>query len=425
MKQLTLGNESIDFQSDALFKGITLIVTDMHAAGVTKGADMGPYLTRMDRCVYDVTGVNTLSNPWIGVDNAIVFVPNLTKGSVLNNTSFNKWLEKNFNADNIKFLDLKRKGWVDPKNSRVGGAFSEIVNRIYVGTEIALSKRYTPEEVAAAFIHEVGHAFTFLQKLADTVMVNHVLQRSWQELTSNNVDVTTHFILEKAAKDLEITNKSWIEPVTSDTSKEVAFRILVSAVQIEDRAMDNKRFFTQDAWEELADIFVARHGGARAAVSMRGKSGSTNITRDFGVMWAAAYGLVGAIFLPLIPFIGCVFITGGILITLAGIGIASQIRDYTTFKQSATKMRNQLVEQLKQAKLPKECIDPIIADLNAVTELIQSDQSPEAMTPVLLRFVDMFRRGKMDARSSREYTDKLEVLVSNELFVHAARFRAA
>jgi hypothetical protein len=42
----------------------------------------------------------------------------------------------------------------------------------------------------------------------------------------------------------------------------------------------------------------------------------------------------------------------------------------------------------------------------------------------MIRFFDMFRRGRMDARSSREYTDKLEVLVSNDLFIRSAQLAA-
>lgn len=424
MKQLSIGNESIAFQNGGYFKELTTIFAELLAAGVKSAQEAAPFFTRIDRCNYDNIGIATLAGSYASaVENAFVAVPMLTKGSVLNSNNFNKWLDKNFNAAAQPFLNGAKTGTVDPSTSRVSGAFSEIVFKVYATDAMLFGKKYTAEELAAAMIHEVGHAFTFLQFLADQVMCCHVLQRSYQELTSKNVDVPIRITLEKTANDLDIKNKTWLESLDTVTDKEVAFRILASAVQIEPREIDNKRFFSLDACEELADIFAARHGAAKAIVSLRLKSPKAFIG-GFQLRTSIMYGALGMVFLPLLPVLGVLFAMAGTLLAYCTIYLAANTPDITTFKQAAAKMRNQVVEQLKQTKLPKEEINPILDNLDAIDEMIQSERETKAAVPVLVRFIDMFRRGKMDARSSREYTDRLEVLAANDLFARAAQFRA-
>lgn len=422
MKHLSLGNESIAFQDGSFFKNLTLIIQDLHESGDRTPEKVDNYLSRIDSCIYESTRVLTLTQLWGGVDNALVLVPNLTKGHVLYGPFFTKWVNDNFDADKNSFSNAQKNGWVDPKSSRVGGAFSEVMHRIYIGSGVLLDKRYNPDEVAAMIIHEVGHAFTFLQFISDTVMINHVLQRSYQELTSSNANVPVRTILDKSAKDLGIEDNAWLQDVTNDTDKEVAFKLLVSAVSIDKRGMDNKRFFTQDAGEELADIFAARHGAAKAIVTMRVKMGPGTQKEVHSLRIAAMYAAFTALSILIAPPFALLFSLLTLVSVWFSFDTAAGFKDETSFKQSATKMRNQLVEQIKQSKLPKDDVQAIMQSISTIDQAIDANRISPASIPVIVRFVDMFRRGKMDARSSRDYTDKLEVLASNELFVRAAQF---
>lgn len=425
MKQLSLGMESIAFQDTAFFKALTCIFTDILESGVKSDQELVPYLTRLDRCAYDFIKITTLTISHNDTsDNFALASPSLSKGNVLNPAKFNQWLDKNFSINDNTFFNVVKSGWVDPTNSQVGGAFSEIVNKIYVARGFIFNKRYTAEDLAAAYLHEVGHAFNFICFLADNVIVNHVLQRSYQELTSQNVDRTVRVILEKTATDLDIKNKSWLEAIEVNTDKDVAFRILVAAVQIEPREMDNKRFFDYNTSEELADIFAARHGAAKAIVTLRSKMPPAKTDIGFITRTAVMYSLLGTLLQVVSGPVGAVFAFAGLFTTAKALQLAGNTPDIATFKQQATKMRNQLVEQLKQTKLPKDEINPILDSLDAIDDLIQADRDTKAATPALVRLIDLLRRGKIDARASREYTDKLEVLVANDLFVRAAQFRA-
>jgi hypothetical protein len=224
-----------------------------------------------------------------------------------------------------------------------------------------------------------------------------------------------------------IENRDWVQSITDDTDADVAFRVLASAVEIEPRTMDNKRFFSQDAAEELADIFAVRHGAGRALMLMRSKTQYRKIDDRMSYLKMAGWALAGMVSAPVVPIVGLPLAAISILSILCqtwkGVAWAKNLDDVTTFKQTATKVRNQFVEQLKSSKLPKEDVAAILESISLADKLIQGYKG-DFDPGILARFVDMFRRGKMDARSSREYTDKLEVLVANDLFVRAAQLSA-
>lgn len=419
MKQLTIATESIGFQTGAFFKELTLLVQELRNSDIINEETIAKYCTRTDQCIYKHTGISTNSLLWKKGENTVVIVPTLTRGNVLNRKDFNKFLEKNFKADNLSFYNLEKKGWINPAESRVGGAFSEINFKIYNGEMFLLGKAFTPEEAAAVILHEVGHAYTFLQFIADTVVVNTVLQRTYQELTNANADKKVKLILTRAADDMALGGREWLETVEEDTDKEVAFKVLVSAVQIEPRKMDNKRFFSMNACEELADIFATRHGAGRALVSMRAKFIYQPV-KSHGIMTGIGLTILGlglALLVPQAIFLALV----GAVKTSVDSAQASGAVDIASFKQDVKKIRNQFVEKLKLSGLPKEEIKEAIESIDVVDKIIQDYRGNEIDQATAVKFFDMFRRGKMDARASREYTDKLESLASNDLFIRAAQ----
>jgi 5-hydroxyisourate hydrolase-like protein (transthyretin family) len=302
MKILNIGNESIAFQSGAFFRDVTLIVTDLRAMGASTDS-MAKARERITKCIYDHTGIVVRANDIQNSDDAFIMIPAMSRGNVLNHHEYAKRLETYFRPEILRNYDgLYQKGWIDPANSRVGGEFSKFIYNMYIGHDFFFGKEFTAEETAGVIIHEVGHAFTFLQFLADTIIVNNVLLRSYQELTNGKPDKKVKLILSKAADDLEIKNREWIQTVEDDEDGTVAFKVLAAAVQIEPRKMDNKKYFSQFAAEELADIFAARHGAGRAIISMRSKFRMGS--RNYNYMRIAAFTVVSMMTALVLPQVG-------------------------------------------------------------------------------------------------------------------------
>lgn len=426
MKNLSLGNETIAFQNGDFFKELTIIFQDLRAQGSSSEAVMHNANLRVGQCISKHTGITVKPNDVSFGDYAFIMLPCTGRANVINSLQYSKFLAKYFDPRMMRsFKDLESKGWIDPANSRVGGAFSEIMFDMYLSHHYLLGKKYDAEEMAGIVLHEVGHAYNLLHFIADTVICNNALMMAYQELTDGKPNKQVKIILNKAADNMGIKNRDWVEAVTDDTDGMVAFRVLATAAQIEPRGMDNKTYFTQDACEELADIFAARHGAGRAILTMRAKMKLQSPSYGYSVgIGLAILGMTTAV---LSAPIGLPIVALGALFTLAStsmhIETAANMPDITTFKKTATKIRNQFIEQLKQSKLPAEKVRELTESVNLADKLIQENQQ-EFDPGQLARFFDMFRRGKMDARASRDYTDKLEVLAANDLFLRAAQFAA-
>ena len=424
MKTLSLGNETIAFQSGAFYKDLTLIFQDLRAQGSNVESVMHNANIRVGQCISNHTGITVKPNDVSFGDYAFIILPCTGRGNVINNAQYGKFLEKYFDPKMMRsFKDIESKGYIDPDNSRVGGAFSEIMFDMYLSHHYLIGKEYTPEELAGIVLHEVGHAYNLIHFIADTVISNNALMMAYQELTDGKPNKQVKIIVNKAAEHMGIKNRDWVQAVDDETDGIVAFRVLATAAQIEPRGMDNKVYFTQDACEELADIFAARHGAGRAIITMRSKMKMQS--PSYGYSLGIAMSILGMTTAVLSAPIGLPIIALGAMFTMAStslhVATASSMPDVTGFKKSATKIRNQFIEELKLSKLPKEKVAELTASIDLADKLMQ--QHTEEFDPgQLARFFDMMRRGKMDARASRDYTDKLEVLAANDLFLRAAQF---
>ena len=73
-------------------------------------------------------------------------------------------------------------GTVDRETSTVGKDFTDLVMCIQVTKGLFLTNAgvgisdFTPEEIAAIILHEVGHIFTYFEYMGEVVTTNYVLQ---------------------------------------------------------------------------------------------------------------------------------------------------------------------------------------------------------------------------------------------------------
>lgn len=424
MEHLNIATESIAFQTGLLYKELTAIFKDCHSVAKHTEESLNAIFTRVSKVTLEHTGISTMVQQYPGSDNAFVLIPALAKGHVLNNVNFNQFLGKYFDIDKSSFHDLEKKGWLDPVNSRVGGAFSEIIFKVFMSDVFIKPGKYTAEEVASVYLHEVGHAYTFIQFVADSVIVSHVLQRTQQELMGGNADGKVKILLTKAAEDVRLTERDWIQVVKEDTDKTAAFNLLVTAVALGTNNRDGKQYFTKDASEELADIFAFRHRAGKALLTARSKfpTGSMTIFGTGDVVRGVFLVVAAVVSAPLSGGVGIFMGILGATITAWALEEAATVPDVHTFKYEAQKIRNQFVEILKQSKLPKEDVAEAIDGIETADKLIQNYKKDVDPT-LLVRFMDMFRRGKMDQRATREYLTKLEDLSANDLFIRSAELR--
>ena len=160
-------------------------------------------------------------------------------------------------------------GTVDRKKYKVSGIFSQVEAPIVIGHALMKDKDFTNEEITEIIGHEVGHYYSYFE------LLGNVVRESW--LISNASRVAA------GAKDPELKKKVLIrtqeqlgvEPLNHDdllqsataTRKDAVELVLVSNTLIKVGTQSNTRYYDARTVEQLADAFVAYHGGGRALAS--------------------------------------------------------------------------------------------------------------------------------------------------------------
>lgn len=249
-----LSMEMIALQRNAQFpKDITAIFQhciDAQGDEVTILAELGKLATLTDA----VTGIN--------VDFGYL-QPQMIAGKYLCSidtpslAAFNplqpKMLEKLSNLDYSHFkADELLKGTIDLKNIRVSGFYSQIkflvkfTSQMFDGTLTAL-------ELCAVYLHELGHAWTMLEMMGQTMITNTILAESLGKLSP-----------EDSPERVFEVGKAAIIMAEGDVPDEIEdLNHIVVAVQIGQehrlqRRLESK-FVGDRLVERLADQFAARY----------------------------------------------------------------------------------------------------------------------------------------------------------------------
>ena len=425
MKVLNLGLESISFQSGAFFRELVEIITKARAGGGKDKKEREEVGKQIALCTAKHTNIQTTVEFIDNFNNACIYPKFFTPENVLYNHSA-KEVFKQYYAElaNIR-AGTTIEGWVNTANSTVGGEFAKMVHATYYDTSFIFSnKKFSAEGAASIVLHEIGHGFTFFQFLADTVMLNVVLQQTYQELLGAKDEKDIKMIVSRSRKRLKLENASDWSTETYSKDAGTIINVIATEAVMQRSSEDNKRYYTQNTAEELAEIFAVRHGGAAGLIEIRQyfASSSDIANMNFCVISSAMVGAAAILVTALVPALAPV--TG--IIALAAISVAaggllsaSSMPEFTKFSQTIGKIRNQLVERLKQNNLPADVLKETLSCIDVAVKAIED--TPDQNVPMLVAFFNFMRLDKKNAAAWREYTDKLEHMATNELFVRAAR----
>lgn len=423
MKILNLGLETIAFQKGQFYKDLTDIIVRARAGAKDK-ASKEQVAKDIALCTAKYTNIQVTVEFINNFNNACIYPSIFTKESVFYGQGMAEAVKTYY--DELAKIGKGRKleGLVNPANSTVGGEFAKISHKSYYDTDFIFSSRqFSAEGAAAVILHETGHAYTFFEYLADTVMINLTLNDAYQDLMKVTDDTGVRMIVERTRKLLNIDQPGgWVQDMGKDKDANSIIHILATEATVSRSKTDNKSFYTQDVAEEMAEIFCIRHGGSKGLIEVRQyfRDRQDLSEMNFGILASAVLAAIGAVTIPLTGGATSVLLFVGLAGMFAGSVAAASMPDFTKFSQTIGKVRSQLVQRLKDANLPKEVIEDTLRGIDAAEAAIKD--TPDDKLPFAVAFFDFFRTSKRDARAWREYTDKLEEMATNALFVRAARF---
>lgn len=323
----------------------------------------------------------------------------------------------------------EKTGTVNLQTAKLTGIFSEYEHPLYINF-VALVKMYdmTAAEITAVMLHELGHGFYCCYYSARMDQTNQVLASIWRNLTG-----TEHGDLEYIYKELK--------DITPDVKKEEIDRVLNGnrvvagaawfkiAVQIVKSQMLNDKY-DETGFEQRADNFAARFGYGKPLVLSLDKlfhgspEKSTAILTFVQILNAAfTLGMIAMIFLVLIPPLA---ITGIYFAFLSWFILLLNKEDnqsytYDKLKQRYVRLRQDLIDQLKNTKLHRDKVKELLDGVYAMDESIKETRNVNLFSNRLANL--LWRAGAKKILTSVEDQQLMEALASNDLFLRAAELQ--
>lgn len=319
----------------------------------------------------------------------------------------------------VAIMDKIPKGSVDFKSGKVDGVFTILCTPILINHIFLKAPVFTSESIAAILLHELGHLFYYYAYLGTVVKDNFIMSCAVQQAMDTPILDKRLKILESLEKatHIELGNARSIcvhEP--KEMAKMVQVVFLSSHAQ---KLRSQSGFDIYDARvnEQLADHFVAMHGGARPLVMAleilenmsRGYKRSDKLTLMTVEMARNMWDLTKLV-LKVTPLGPWLMLTN------------PTERIYDRPLQRITFMKQHLLGQLKQPGLDPNSthVKNLIADIDMMSELINGDKDTKNLMEFFWSTVMPNGRRAL----SQEQTQKaLESLMFNRLYANSIKFQ--
>lgn len=304
---------------------------------------------------------------------------------------------------------------IDYKKGKITGALAKVPYTLEIGRLNWRWARVSPEEMAAITIHEIGHAFTMMSNVTRTVTANMAVTTAVDAMMRTQDDGKRLRLIQEIQKDL-----GWV----LDENELAKSRQATTYEAVFSRAVIEKQFpsatgasgYELSSGEFVADQFAVRHGGGvHLATGMdklnamfsenRRRTKAAHVTCEtlklvgWVIMGAATSGVVPLLVLPLIA------IWGGY-----------EDRLYDSPNDRIERMRRDLIQGLKDTKLPKNHRIQIQDNINALDKLLEGAKDRRTLANIVWQSLHPKRRAAYNARM---FQQELEKVVNNDIFAAA------
>lgn len=426
--------EAIDIQNGAFFKDLTGIFAQAQVGRLPKKDLQTKMSEEVAAAITKHTGLSTKIQ--FSHQGTCIWVPQVDRNSAL----IHQYREFYSSEDGLKMIEAGKglsSGQINLAKSRVSGDFSKYQATINVDLGHFISG-FTPEEVAAVVLHEVGHFFTFLETLDQTCSTNLVLAGLDRELRGGDPK-KREYALRKAGDALGLT-KEVVQSAVESSNDKVVMTIYVSETMASLRSQGGHQFYDMNSFEMLSDQFAARHGAGRHLVIALDKIYSqyglqvrmTKVTYLL-MQVISVVGLLGTIALSVAAFtsvvaVGPHAIAVGLLLAYLAWSMVTLdhmqggVPTYDKPYDRAMRVRRQLIQGAKNPRLPKEVATALIEDIKIIDETIAMYSREERWIEKAANY--MFKSHR-DRRDSVNLQKDLEGLALNDLFLKSLELKHA
>lgn len=387
------------------------------------------------KLIMDETGLDIGMTIGGGAE-ACIYTPWINQGNPMSNNDDRAWVRKlkdklmgNVDADRLfekrNFID----GTVDLKHSRVSGDFSTVRMEIIIGnTFVYKYSKLSVEEIVAIVLHEIGHAFVYMEMLARFTRTNYVMIEGVNRLLTANTK-EQRLILLKQIEDSYGVPIDNIDEYSEKKRTEDSYRATIIYLATKESIKElDVNVYDARSYEQLADQFSTRHGYGKHLAT-----GLVKIHMDFVSQFTLPPVLY--FFFQLVKFlmfIGLIFylvtapvhlavrVVPYIFTRLVGVILAgSPLRDtYDPLPLRIDKIKQQFNEQLKNTKLPVKDRQELLSSIDAINGLLTEVYNNRDWYTLVYTYII-----PAGITSTRLITvqQKMELMYNNPLFEAAAR----
>lgn len=309
-----------------------------------------------------------------------------------------------------------KRGFVDTKRARVGGYLSEVKHYLIVNFVTLKNLGLNPAETVAVIVHELGHAFSGLETHYRFTTTNSAISSIMEDLNGNKPDKAYYkYKRYFGAEDLQKAAINENSEIT-DFYGPLASRYINC---LDSNVLNNK--YDETNFEYLADNFGSRFGLGQDLVT-----GLHHIHKryDYSITSSRAFffsmhliDIAGiAILLSMSLPIGAIII--GLLFLFNGSGSADMTYDLA--KDRYGRIRNSIVDNLKDPYLPKEYSENLISQFEHIDAIMEDSITIKLVMDIVADFV---KPGSRDASYYIGIQQQAENALNNTLFVKSAKLR--
>lgn len=417
-----LGLEIIDFQSGKLFDDLTKAVKKLRDDGTfeTKAiedADIQGIIKRRTGMFVTLT-INK------EYDNVGIIVPKVDK-----NHPFIREVYKDYiNSEGIQAIHLmgnKCRGSIDRKHCTVDDVYSKFEATLVIGLGYLKNKTFTDEEIAAIFLHELGHLFSFFERLGHMFTTNVVMAYTAREVMEIDDPKKRVDVLIEAEKVLGIEIKDREKIVSAPKEKR---GVLVQTVLLSNSSQKLRdelgtNIYDMRSCEQVADMFAVRHGaGKHMAIAlakiykMEMYTSTMSLSMYLSLEIAKILIFTGA--LGMFIYVGAYIAAGTMIAMLIFTNPTEKIYDDPKARIKA--IRKQVAEELKIKGLNKQKREALQADIDAISAVETQLTDRATFWEIVWTSIIPWQR---KAAADEVIHKQIEDLITNELFVQANKFR--
>jgi hypothetical protein len=427
-----IAQEVIDQQDNSFGIQIESIVTKITA---DLEGDYSTHVTALETLIYNRLGLKvelvTTSFPAL----ILVTPPNISNVLTLRNL-------KNLNPatlNEIASIDKDQHGFIDLKKAKVGGVFSKHKNTVFINFKILTqTHKLTDAEVTALILHELGHAFTCYEYADRLESSNQVLTNVARSILGNKEDKFTYTLKELKSLDDNVTEED-VETIING-NKIIASYKLYKLVIGNMVSNSSSGIYDKTAMEQLADQFATRFGYGRQEIFALEKlelefRKSINSSKNvINMVLVTLYGTLLASVIITIAAGGLPFAIANVLILSVVFGLGNNVYteslrvtgdkyqdyNYDEIRVRYKRIRNEFVDMLKDANLPKEDAKNILVQIQEIDSVINSVGSYKTLFNSISNA--LFKENRLVKKEIDEQK-LLEDLAHNDLFLKAAEFK--